>query len=97
MSPDTGLSVVGMNYHDMSKPFSSNEIQSLATTVPVLQVDPRTRVRDYPTIADVARDFHCSDQTVRRWIREGKLRAYRFGPRRVLIDPVSVAALVSFR
>lgn len=48
----------------------------------------------FPTVASVARQVDVSEQTVRRWIREGKLKAYRVGPRRLRVDPESLAQMV---
>lgn len=42
------------------------------------------------TIADTATYTGVSTSTVRRWIKDGRLRAYRFGPRAVRIDPADL-------
>ena len=34
---------------------------------------------DLLTVKEVAQDLHVSDETVYRYIHDGKLRAYRFG------------------
>lgn len=52
---------------------------------------------NYLTVATVAADFGVSEETVRRWIRQGRITAYRVGPRRLRIDPHSLAALVVAR
>ena len=39
------------------------------------------------TVAEAA-DYHgCSEKTIRRAITDGRLRAYRVGPRMIRIDP----------
>lgn len=45
------------------------------------------------TIPDVAKVLNCSTDTVRRMITRGELRAYRYGPRLIRIDPADLAAL----
>ncbi|KZE65742.1 hypothetical protein AWM60_10350 [Micrococcus aloeverae] len=45
------------------------------------------------TIPDVARALNCSPDTVRRMIARGELRAYRYGPKLIRIDPADLAAL----
>ena len=45
------------------------------------------------TIPDVAQALNCSPDTVRRMIARGELRAYRYGPRLIRIDPVSYTHL----
>jgi excisionase family DNA binding protein len=37
----------------------------------------------------------CSERTVRRWISEGRLRAYRIGPRFIRLDLAEVEAMLS--
>lgn len=39
------------------------------------------------TIDDAAEHLKCNRETVRRLISDGNLRAYRYGPRMVRIDP----------
>jgi excisionase family DNA binding protein len=36
----------------------------------------------------------CSDKTIRRYIAQGRLTGYRFGPRRLLVDLDEVDALL---
>lgn len=52
---------------------------------------------EYPTIDRVAADCGVSNETIRRWIREGRLAAIRVGPRRLRVDPDSLARLVEPR
>ncbi|SMX80714.1 DNA binding domain-containing protein, excisionase family [Brevibacterium sp. Mu109] len=42
------------------------------------------------TISETAQLTQTSDATVRRWIAEGKLRAYRYGQRAIRIDPADL-------
>ena len=55
------------------------------------------RLADYPTVPQVATDLGVSDETVRRWIRQHRLKAVRVGPRTLRIDPESLAELVQAR
>jgi len=48
---------------------------------------------EYLTIRQVADFALVNEQTVRRWIRGGQLRAFRLGARTVRIDRESVAGL----
>jgi excisionase family DNA binding protein len=42
------------------------------------------------SVAEAA-DYHCcSERTIRRAIRDGRLRAYRVGPRLIRIDPADL-------
>ena len=52
---------------------------------------------DCPTPEQFAADAGVSTETVRRWIREGQLVAYRVGKRRLRVDPSSMAALMTPR
>ena len=52
---------------------------------------------EYPTVERAADDCGVSTETVRRWIREGRLAAIRVGPRRLRIDPESLAQMVQPR
>lgn len=45
------------------------------------------------SIAEVARLMGTSERTIRRWIAEGILRAYRYGPRVVRIDEGDLLAM----
>lgn len=49
--------------------------------------------RNSLTLTDVSRDYGISERTLRRYIAEGVLPAYRLGPRLIRIDPDDVAAL----
>jgi len=53
---------------------------------------PRTtrRPRDLITVPDAAARRKVSTRTVRRWISDGRLRAWRVGPRLVRIDPADL-------
>lgn len=57
------------------------------------QPDARTVAR-FPSVQQVAADLEVSSQTVRRWIRQGRIQAYAVGPRRLHIDPDSLDGLV---
>lgn len=46
------------------------------------------------TVEEAARRLHVSTDTIRSWIKQGRLRALRVG-RRLLLDPDAVAALVT--
>ncbi|BBY48383.1 hypothetical protein MARA_18510 [Mycolicibacterium arabiense] len=46
------------------------------------------------TPSAAAKFFRVHPNTVRRWIAEGRLPAYRVGPRRLLIDLADVEALI---
>jgi excisionase family DNA binding protein len=50
--------------------------------------------RTYETLADAAARTAVSTRTLRRWIAEGRLQAYRVGPRLVRLDPDSVDRLM---
>lgn len=45
------------------------------------------------TIPETARTLNCSVDTVRRMIARGELRAYRYGPKLIRIDPEDLRAL----
>ncbi|MFK7423877.1 MULTISPECIES: helix-turn-helix domain-containing protein [Micrococcus] len=47
------------------------------------------------TLDEVAILTSTSVQTVRRWIARGELRAYRYGPRALRIDPADLRAMRS--
>ena len=55
------------------------------------------RPKDCPTPEQAAYDSGVSPETIRRWIRQGRLVAYRVGPRRLRIDPDSLATMVTPR
>jgi excisionase family DNA binding protein len=50
--------------------------------------------KSYESLADAAARTHVSTRTLRRWIAEGRLQAYRVGPRLVRLDPASVDQLM---
>ena len=50
--------------------------------------------RTYESLADAAARTAVSTRTLRRWIAEGRLPAYRVGPRLVRLDPESVDRLM---
>jgi excisionase family DNA binding protein len=50
--------------------------------------------RTYESLADAAARTAVSTRTLRRWIAEGRLEAYRIGPRLVRLDPESVDRLM---
>ena len=37
------------------------------------------KTANWRTVADIVEELRVHEQTVRRWIREGQLRAYNFG------------------
>lgn len=54
---------------------------------------PAADARRYYTIKDAA-DFHgIHPQTLRRWIAQGRLTAYRVGPHLIRLDAVEVEQL----
>jgi excisionase family DNA binding protein len=48
-----------------------------------------------PTIKQTAEFFGVDDKTIRRWIAQGRLTAYRIGPRLIRIDRESILKLAS--
>jgi excisionase family DNA binding protein len=48
-----------------------------------------------PTIQQSAAAINASQKTIRRRIREGKLKAYRVGPRAIRVDRESLLQLAS--
>jgi len=50
-------------------------------------------VEPFLTIAEVARSFAVTERTVRNWITEGKITAYRLAGRLIRIDPRSLDLL----
>jgi excisionase family DNA binding protein len=42
------------------------------------------------TIQQAADEYGLSDKTIRRWIAQGRLRAYRVGPRAIRVDKDSL-------
>jgi len=55
---------------------------------------PNTTQRDI-TIAEAAERRHVHPRTIRRWIAEGRLTAYRVGPHLIRLDSDEVDALRS--
>ncbi|MGH2533598.1 MAG: helix-turn-helix domain-containing protein [Thermomicrobiales bacterium] len=55
----------------------------------------RTLVDDFLTVAEAADQLHVAPSTIRRWIREGDLPAYRIGKRRVAIRQADLVAQIS--
>lgn len=52
------------------------------------------RETDLLTVADAARLLKVSTVTIKRWLKQGRLRAYRVGPRAVRIRRVDLASAV---
>jgi excisionase family DNA binding protein len=50
--------------------------------------------RHYESLAQTAQRTHVSVRTLRRWIAQGRLNAYRAGPRLLRIDPEEVDAMM---
>lgn len=48
-----------------------------------------------PNIRQTAEHFGVDDKTIRRWIAQGRLTAYRVGPRLIRIDRESILKLAS--
>ncbi len=48
-----------------------------------------------PTISQTAEYFGVDAKTVRRWISQGRLTAYRLGPRLIRVDRESIRKLAS--
>ena len=51
-------------------------------------------VRSYESLAEAAERTHVSVRTLRRWIAQGRLNAYRAGPKLLRIDPEDVDAMM---
>lgn len=49
---------------------------------------------DYLTIPEAAEQLGVAESTIRRWIREERLQAYRLGDRRILLKRVDLDRLV---
>jgi excisionase family DNA binding protein len=45
------------------------------------------------TLAEAASRFNVSTRTLRRWVADGRLPAWRVGPRMIRVAPADVAAL----
>jgi excisionase family DNA binding protein len=50
--------------------------------------------KNYESLAEAAARTHVSTRTLRRWIAQGRLNAYRAGPRLLRIDPEDVDAMM---
>lgn len=50
---------------------------------------------EYLTVAEVATLLRVAPSTIRRWIREGDVPAYRLGRRRVALKRADVATLIT--
>jgi excisionase family DNA binding protein len=50
---------------------------------------------DYVTVEEAATLLRVAPSTIRRWIREGDLPAYRFGRRRVALKRADLATLIT--
>ena len=50
---------------------------------------------EYVTVAQVATLLHVAPSTVRRWIRQGDVPAYRVGRRRVALKRTDLALLIT--
>lgn len=60
-----------------------------------LQNYPGTHLPPQPTIAETAQYFGVDVKTVRRWIAQSRLVAYRVGPRLIRVDRASILKLAS--
>jgi excisionase family DNA binding protein len=54
-----------------------------------------TLMDDFLTVAEAAAQLHVAPSTIRRWIREGDLPAYRIGKRRVVIKRADLVLQIS--
>lgn len=53
------------------------------------------RLKDeYLTIPEAAEELGVAESTIRRWIRAGRLQAYRLGDRRILLKRVDLDGLI---
>jgi excisionase family DNA binding protein len=60
---------------------------------PKLQTDPTSLLPAFPTQHHAATYLGLSEKTVRRYIADGRLVAYRVGPRAIRVDRESVLNL----
>ncbi|HET8522055.1 MAG TPA: helix-turn-helix domain-containing protein [Thermomicrobiales bacterium] len=51
-------------------------------------------IDDFLTVSETAQHLDVAESTVRRWIREGELPAYRIGKRRIAIRRADIASLI---
>lgn len=57
---------------------------------------PQEQTRpQYITVAEAAEYLKCSPRTVRAFIADGRIPAYRIGPRLIRIDPHDLDAITS--
>jgi excisionase family DNA binding protein len=54
-----------------------------------------TLADDFVTVTEAAALLHVSSSTIRRWIREGELPAYRIGQRRVALRRRDLATIIA--
>jgi len=45
------------------------------------------------TLDDAADLYEVQPSTIRRWVSEGRVRAYRFGPRRIRVEIADLEAM----
>lgn len=57
------------------------------------QTQTKSLLPAFPTLKDVGHHLGLSERTVRRYIVEGRLKAYRIGPRVIRVDRESVLRL----
>jgi len=50
---------------------------------------------DFVSLSEAAQILRVSEVTLRRWINHGRVRAYRFGPRRIRLRRADLEALVT--
>jgi excisionase family DNA binding protein len=55
----------------------------------------RTVAEDYVTVAEAAALLRVAPSTIRRWIREGDVPAYRIGRRRVALKRTDLTELIT--
>lgn len=60
-----------------------------------VQTCPTKNPRNFESVADVAARYRVTTRTVRRWIAEGRLTAYRVGPTLIRLDVAEVDRLLS--
>ena len=69
-------------------------IRTVEERIQVMTTHPPTTLHvPLWTITDAAEMLGTSPQTIRRMIARGDLRAYRYGPRLIRIDPADVDAM----
>jgi excisionase family DNA binding protein len=55
----------------------------------------QTQLPAQPTINQTAKYFGVDIKTIRRWISQGRLTAYRIGPRLIRVDRESIRRLAN--